>query len=136
MPYLTPINNMFQLSGIYLIMAVSIDRLVIVRKQVKPTIGNRRRRKLLTWLVIMAIFLFSFLFTLPNWFLYESERIELNIFDRDLDFARFESFILMFVDESDLIIQAVNIYDLLPIVKIEVNDGKFRLFYYSFIHRD
>lgn len=88
MPWLAPINNLFQVSGIYLIMAVSIDRLVIVRKQVKPTIGNRRRRKLLTWLVIFVIFLFSFLFTLPNWFLYESIPHEINITYHDLDFNR------------------------------------------------
>lgn len=96
MPWLTPINNLFQVSGIYLIMAVSIDRLVIVRKQVKPTKSNRRRRKLFTWFVIFTIFLFSFIFTLPNWFLYESTAIQINITQRDIGLNRFVIFLLVF----------------------------------------
>jgi hypothetical protein len=87
-PFLTPVNNLFQVSGIYLIVAVSIDRLVIVKKQVKPTQGNRRRRKMFTWAVIMAIFVFSFFFTLPNWFLYESQSSEINITHNDLVLPR------------------------------------------------
>lgn len=83
-PYLTPINNLFQLSGIYLIMAVSIDRFVLVKKHVKPTASNRKRRKLITWAVIFLIFLFCFIFTLPNWFLYKSTEVELSITNNEL----------------------------------------------------
>ena len=80
-PYLTPINHFFQLSGIYLIISVSIDRLILVlrSKDMKITARMRKKRRLITWIVIFLIFLFCFLFTLPNWFLYKSLTIELNV---------------------------------------------------------
>ena len=83
-PYLTPINQLFQLSGIYSIISVSIDRLILVRKHVKPTACNRKKRRFVTWLVIFFIFLFCFIFTLPNWFLYKSKLVEANITSDDL----------------------------------------------------
>lgn len=72
MPYMTPINHLFQLSGIYLIMAVSIDRLVLIKSKMKPNKTNKKKRKIITWTVILCIFLFCFLFTLPNWFVIKS----------------------------------------------------------------
>ena len=80
-PYLTPINQFFQMSGIYLIIAVSIDRLILVirSKDMKITSRMRKKRRLITWIVIFLIFLFCFLFTLPNWYLYTSKLVELNV---------------------------------------------------------
>jgi hypothetical protein len=78
-PFLTPVNNLFQLSGIYLIIAVSIDRLVIIRIHGRPTEQGRRRRLIATWCIISAIFLFCILFTLPNWFLYRTTVTEMSV---------------------------------------------------------
>lgn len=82
-PYLTPVNNMFQLSGIYLIIALSIDRLVIIRKPSKPTEASRRKRRHLTWAIISAIFAFCFIFTLPNWFLYTTTKTTMTLTRND-----------------------------------------------------
>ena len=78
-PYLTPINQSFQLSGIYLIMAVSIDRYVMVKNHVKSSESNRRRHRLITWITILLIYFFSFLYTLPNWFVYTSRPVWSNL---------------------------------------------------------
>nr|QVK45810.1 G protein-coupled receptor [Proales similis] len=75
LPYLAPLNQFFQLSGIYLTMAVSIDRFILVRTRL--TLGNKLRRKKITCFTIFLIYLFCFSFTLPNWFVYESKRIEI-----------------------------------------------------------
>ncbi len=72
-PYLTPINQSFQLSGIYLIMAVSIDRYILVKRNGRATAASNRKRRNITWMVILLIYAFSFLFTLPNWFAFTSE---------------------------------------------------------------
>ena len=72
MPYLTPVNNLFQLSGIYLTTAVSLDRYFLIAKNVQESIRRRQRHKY-TWYVIVFIFVFSALYTIPNWFLYQSE---------------------------------------------------------------
>jgi hypothetical protein len=77
-PFITPLNHIFQLSGIYLIMAVSIDRFILVKRHAKPTNLYKKRRKMITWLIIFSIFLFSIVFTIPNWFLYKSKQVELN----------------------------------------------------------
>lgn len=71
MPFLTPINQNFQLSSIYLITAVSIDRYIIV----KSTMINSKKRRLITYFVILLIFLFCFILTLPNWFMYQSKLV-------------------------------------------------------------
>ena len=86
LPYLTPINQLFQLCGIYLIISVSIDRLILVvrSKDMKISARMRKKRRLITWIVIFLIFLFCFVFTLPNWFLYKSVAVELNITYDDL----------------------------------------------------
>jgi hypothetical protein len=96
-PYLTPINNMFQLSGIYLIIAVSIDRLVIIRIHARPTDASRRKRRTITWIIIGAIFAFCFLFTAPNWFLYKTTMVEMSVNKSELlrsiedNFAKLEA---------------------------------------------
>ncbi len=79
-PYLTPINQSFQLSGIYLIIAVSIDRYILLKNNlVHYTQTNKKRRHLITWLIILIIFTGSFLFTLPNWFVYTSKHVYSNL---------------------------------------------------------
>ena len=78
-PYLTPINNMFQLSGIYLIIAVSIDRLILIRNRSMPTECSRKKRRQATWFIIGLIFVFCFLFTCPNWFLYKTTVVEMKL---------------------------------------------------------
>jgi hypothetical protein len=74
------------MSGIYLIISVSIDRLILVlrSKDMKITSRMRKKRRLITWIVIFLIFLFCFIFTLPNWFLYRSTLVELNLTLSDL----------------------------------------------------
>lgn len=72
-PYLAPLNNAFQLSGIYLTCAVSIDRYLLIRT--KDELINKTKRLNITYLIILIIFLFSFIFTLPNWFLYKKVKI-------------------------------------------------------------
>ncbi len=72
-PYLTPINQSFQLSGIYLIMAVSIDRYILIKRNGRASAAATRKRRKITWMVIFSIYAFSFLFTLPNWFAFTSE---------------------------------------------------------------
>lgn len=74
LPYLTPINQTFQLISIYLMIAVSIDRYVIVVSKMINSI----RRRYLTFFAILLISLFSFLITLPNWYFYQSKQIFLN----------------------------------------------------------
>ena len=72
MPYLTPINNLFQLSGIYLTTAVSLDWYFLIKaKSVRKDVKSRILKKK-TRFIIIGIFVFSFFYTLPNWFLYES----------------------------------------------------------------
>ena len=87
-PYLTPINQLSQLVGIYLIISVSIDRLILVvhSKDMKISARMRKKRRLVTWIVIFLIFLCCFMFTLPNWFLYKSVQVKLNITKGDLAF--------------------------------------------------
>jgi hypothetical protein len=76
MPFITPINQLFQLCGIYLIMAVSIDRYILIKGKIKPfTKMSLKRRQNSTRFIIILIFLFCFILTLPNWFLYTSERV-------------------------------------------------------------
>ena len=87
MPYLTPINQLSQLSGIYLMMAVSIDRYILVKNKVKLTEANRRRRNIITWTVILSIFIFCFIFTLPNWFIYTSSSSVINLIDDGKEFV-------------------------------------------------
>ena len=78
-PFLAPIKNLFQLNGIYLIMAVSIDRLILIKSRMKSTKTNKRLRKVITWIVIMCIFFFCIMFTFPNWFLFKSVPVAINI---------------------------------------------------------
>jgi hypothetical protein len=73
MPYLTPINNLFQLNGIYLTVAVSLDWYFLIKE--KRTIRYSLKRKWFkkkTWWVVFCIFTLCSIFTLPNWFLYKS----------------------------------------------------------------
>jgi hypothetical protein len=76
LPYLTPANHLFQLNGIYLTMAVAIDRLILVRSNSKNI--KTKKRIHITLLTIFSIFIFCTLFTLPNWFIYESKMISQN----------------------------------------------------------
>ena len=73
MPYFTPINNLFQLNGIYLTVAVSLDWYFWIKE--KRTIRYSLKRKWFkkkTLCVIFSIFTLCSIFTLPNWFLYKS----------------------------------------------------------------
>ena len=77
-PYLTPINQSFQVSGIYLITAASIDRYLFVKNQKRLARGHKRSTTY-TRLVIASIYLFSFLLTIPNWFAFTSQHVWSNL---------------------------------------------------------
>lgn len=60
-------------------MAVSIDRYILVKYHGKATTIASRKRRLGTLIIIFIIYLFSFLFTLPNWFAFTSKPLWSNL---------------------------------------------------------
>ncbi len=75
-PYITPINITSQLFSIYLIIAVSIDRYVIVKSSIK----NLKKRRSFTMVTILIVFIVCCLFTSPSWLVYTSKlKKKLNI---------------------------------------------------------
>ncbi len=77
-PYITPINITSQLFSIYLIIAVSIDRYVIVKSSIK----NLKKRRFVTIVIIFIVFIVCFLFTSPSWFAYKSKFFSANIYPK------------------------------------------------------
>ena len=73
MPYLSPINNLFQLNGIYLTVSVSVDWYFLIKEKSIRRSFKRKWVEKKTLCIIICIFTFCVLFTLPNWFLYKSE---------------------------------------------------------------
>jgi hypothetical protein len=72
MPYTVPISNMFYLSGIYMMVALSANRLFSMNDSFRDSIKRKKYVKY-TWLVVVLIHLFSVLYTLPSWFMYQTE---------------------------------------------------------------
>ena len=72
MPYLAPLNNFFQLTSIYLIVSASVDRLMMVMKRDQISEKMMKKHRVDSRPIVVAILVFCFVFTLPNWFYLKS----------------------------------------------------------------
>ncbi len=75
MPYLAPLNNFFQLTGIYLIVSASFDRLWLLTKRELLNETAMKKHRKYSHRVVIAVVICCLLFTIPNLFYFRSIEI-------------------------------------------------------------
>ena len=78
LPYMAPLNNFFQLCGIYFIVSASVDRLCMVLQSAQINEAKMKKRRADSFTIIIGIVCFCFLFTIPNWFYFRSIIVDLS----------------------------------------------------------